>query len=104
MFLPQLLRLALLAVGGYCCCAGGRRLATVFHVLRNDPRPVRDLHGHRGPVEVAGRAVGGDDGTVEAPFTGGTRRMPRGLTLWRKPTLDNADHERQKDRLPHSTH
>ncbi|PSP64846.1 hypothetical protein BRC76_00925 [Halobacteriales archaeon QH_8_67_36] len=70
MFLPQLLRLALLAVGGYCCCAGGRRLATVFHVLRDDPRPVRDLHGHRGPVEITGRAVAGDGGTVEAPFTG----------------------------------
>ena len=70
MVLPQLLVLAVLAVGGYFCYTGGRRLRTVFHILRNDPLPVRDLHGHRGPVEIEGRAVAGDDGTVEAPFTG----------------------------------
>lgn len=70
MVLPQLVALGVLAVGGYLLHAGGRRLTTVVHILRNDPLPVRDLHGHRGPVEIEGRAVEGDDGTVEAPFTG----------------------------------
>ncbi|MBX0287376.1 GIDE domain-containing protein [Haloarcula salinisoli] len=70
MVLPQLVALGALAVGGYFCYTGGRRLQTVFHILRNDPLPVRDLHGHRGPVEIEGRAVEGDAGTVEAPFTG----------------------------------
>jgi hypothetical protein len=70
MVLPQLVALGVLAVGGYLCYVGGRRLTTVYHILRNDPLPVRDLHGHRGPVEIEGRAAEGDDGTVEAPFTG----------------------------------
>jgi len=70
MVLPQLVALGILAVGGYFCYTGGRRLTTVFHILRDDPLPVRDLHGHRGPVEIEGRAVEGDDGTVVAPFTG----------------------------------
>ncbi|MFC6757425.1 MULTISPECIES: GIDE domain-containing protein [Haloarcula] len=70
MVLLQLVALAALAVGGYFCYTGGRRLRTVYHILRNDPLPVRDLHGHRGPVEIEGRAVEGDAGTVEAPFTG----------------------------------
>ena len=70
MVLPQLVALGILAVGGYLLYAGGRRLTTVVHVLRNDPLPVRALHGHRGPVEIEGRAAEGDDGTVEAPFTG----------------------------------
>jgi hypothetical protein len=70
MVLAQLLLLGVLAVGGYFCYTGGRRLTTVYHILRNDPLSVRDLHGHRGPVEIEGRAVEGDDGTVEAPFTG----------------------------------
>jgi len=70
MVLARLLLLGALAVGGYFCYTGGRRLTTVFHILRNDPRPVRDLHGHRGPVEIEGRAVEGDAGTVAAPFTG----------------------------------
>ena len=70
MVVAELLALAALAAGGYFLLAGGRRLRTVVHILRNDPLPVRDLHGHRGPVEIEGRAVAGDDGTVEAPFTG----------------------------------
>jgi hypothetical protein len=70
MVLPQLVALGVLAVGSYFCYAGGRRLATVYHILRNDPLPVQALHGHRGPVEIVGRADEGDDGTVEAPFTG----------------------------------
>jgi len=70
MVLPQLVLLGALGVGSYFCYTGGRRLATVYRILRNDPLPVRDLHGHRGPVEIEGRAVEGDDGTVEAPFTG----------------------------------
>jgi hypothetical protein len=70
MVLGQLALLGLLAVAGYLLVVGGRRLRTVFHILRSDPLPVRDLHGHRGPVEIAGRAAEGDDGTVTAPFTG----------------------------------
>jgi hypothetical protein len=70
MVLGQLILLAVVAVGGYLLFAGGRELRTVWHILRNDPLPVRDLHGHRGPVKISGRAVEGDDGTVEAPFTG----------------------------------
>ena len=70
MVLPQLVALGALAVGGYFCYTGGRRLSTVYHILRSDPLPVRKLHGHRGPVEIEGRAVEGDAGTVEAPFTG----------------------------------
>ena len=70
MVLGQLVLLAVLAVAGYLLFVGGRELRTVYHILRNDPLPVRDLHGRRGPVEIEGRAVEGDDGTVEAPFTG----------------------------------
>jgi len=70
MVLPQLVLLGVLAVGGYFCYTGGSRLTTVYHILRKDPLPVRDLHGHRGPVEIEGRAVEGDAGTVEAPVTG----------------------------------
>ena len=70
MVLGQLVLLAFLAVAAYLLVVGGRRLRTVWHILRNDPRPVRDLHGYRGPVEIEGRAVASDDGTVEAPFTG----------------------------------
>jgi len=70
MVVAQLVAIAALAVGGYLLVAGGRRLRTVYHILRNDPLPVRDLHGHRGPVEIEGRAAEGDAGTVEAPFTG----------------------------------
>ena len=70
MVFPQLVALGALAVGSYLLYAGGRRLSTVYHILRSDPLPVRDLHGHRGPVEIEGRAVEGDAGTVTAPFTG----------------------------------
>jgi len=70
MVLPQLVLLGVLAAGGYFCYTGGSRLTTVYHILSNDPLPVRDLHGHRGPVEIEGRAVEGDAGTVEAPVTG----------------------------------
>jgi len=70
MVLPQLVTLAALTVAGYLLLVGGRRLKTVFHILRNDPIPVRELHGRRGPVEIEGRAVEGEDGRVTAPFTG----------------------------------
>jgi nucleotide-binding universal stress UspA family protein len=30
-----------------------------------------------------------------------SRRMPRALTPWRKPTLDDANNGQQQDRLPH---
>jgi hypothetical protein len=70
MVVAQLLLIAVLAVGGYFLLAGGRRLTNVSHILRSDPLPVRELHGRRGPVEIEGRAVEGDEGTVTAPFTG----------------------------------
>lgn len=71
MVLPQLFGLALLAVGGYLLVGGGRELRTVFHVLRNDPVPIRELDGYTGPVEITGTAVADEDaGTVTAPFTG----------------------------------
>ena len=62
--------LAAAAYGCYFAYTGGRRLKPLFHILSNDPLPVRKLHEHRGPVEIEGRAVEGDGGTVEAPFTG----------------------------------
>ncbi|QIO23805.1 GIDE domain-containing protein [Haloarcula sp. JP-L23] len=70
MVLPQLVALAFLAVAGYLCVTGGRELTTVFHILRNDPVPVRELHGYTGPVEITGTAVASEEGTVTAPFTG----------------------------------
>ncbi|MBX0287375.1 GIDE domain-containing protein [Haloarcula salinisoli] len=42
----------------------------MYPILSNDPLPVAQLHGHRGPVEIEGQAVEGDDGTVESPLTG----------------------------------
>jgi len=70
MALEQLFLLGFVALGGYYVFTGGRELAAVFHILRNDPLAVSELHGHRGPVEIEGRAVEGDGGTVTAPFTG----------------------------------
>jgi len=70
MVLPLLVALVLLAVGGYLLYAGGSSLRTVGHILRNDPVPVRELHGHTGPVEVEGTARTADGETVTAPFTG----------------------------------
>lgn len=70
MVVSLIVMLAFAAVGAYSLLKGGRRLRKVFHIIRNDPRPVRDLNGYRGPVEIQGRAVEGDDGTVEATFTG----------------------------------
>jgi hypothetical protein len=62
--------LAFGALGVYTLSKGGLRLRKVFHILRNDPRPVRELQTYRGPVEIQGRAVEGDNGTVEAQFSG----------------------------------
>ena len=62
--------LACVAIGVYICHTAFGRLTTVYHILRNDPLSVGALDGHRGPVEIEGQAVEGDDGTVESPFTG----------------------------------
>jgi hypothetical protein len=62
--------LAFGAFGAYSLAKGGLRFRKVFHILRNDPRPVRELDTYRGPVEIQGRAVEGDGGTVEAQFSG----------------------------------
>jgi hypothetical protein len=70
MVLPQLFVLGFAAVGLYLLWSGLRQLVPVYHVLRDDPIPVRSLSGHTGPVELLGTAVAGDEGTVTAPFTG----------------------------------
>lgn len=70
MVVPLLVALALLAVSGYLLYVGGRSLRTVWHILRDDPVPVRELHGHAGPVEIEGAARTDDGATVTAPFTG----------------------------------
>jgi len=71
MVLPQLVAIVFLIIGGFVLLRGGRELRTVFHILRNDPVPVRSLDGHSGPVEITGTAVADEDaGTVTAPFTG----------------------------------
>lgn len=71
MVLQHAVGLAALAVGGYLLYAGGRSLYPVYHILRNGPRPIRNLHGHTGPVEIDGVARPADDaGTVTAPFSG----------------------------------
>lgn len=50
---------------------GARELRPAYHVFRNDPIPVRDLHGRSGPVEIEGRAEPDEEaGTVTAPFSG----------------------------------
>jgi len=69
MWLPLAVLLAFGAIGTYSLVRGGQRFLKVYHVLRNDPRPIRDVDGYRGPVEIEGRAVAGDPGTVTAPFT-----------------------------------
>ncbi|MFB6222817.1 MAG: GIDE domain-containing protein [Haloarcula sp.] len=71
MVLPQLVGLVFLIFGGFLLVRGGRELRTVFHILRNDPMPVRSLDGYTGPVEITGTAAADEDaGAVTAPFTG----------------------------------
>jgi hypothetical protein len=70
MVFEQLFLVGLAVIAGYFVFTGGRQLTTVFHILRNDPLPIRELHGHRGPVEIEGQATEGEGGTVTAPFTG----------------------------------
>ncbi|MFC6976241.1 GIDE domain-containing protein [Halomicroarcula sp. GCM10025709] len=71
MVVPQLILLGIAAVGGYFFFVGGRELYTVFHILRNDPVPIRTLDGYTGPVEIEGTAVTDDEyGTVRSPLTG----------------------------------
>ncbi|RLM97470.1 GIDE domain-containing protein [Haloarcula sp. Atlit-7R] len=71
MVLPQLVATVFLLIGSVVLFRGGQELQTVFHILRNDPVPVRSLDGHTGPVEITGTAVAHEEGeTVTAPFTG----------------------------------
>lgn len=71
MLIRSVIAAAFVGVGGYLAYSGGRGLFGVYHILRNDPVPVRELQGRSGPVEVEGTARPGDDsGTVTAPFTG----------------------------------
>jgi hypothetical protein len=71
MVVGLLVALAMFAVAAYLLYTGGKELLTVYHILTNDPLPVGQLHGHRGPVEIEGQAVPEEDtGTVTAPFTG----------------------------------
>ncbi|MFC6757426.1 MULTISPECIES: hypothetical protein [Haloarcula] len=69
-FFFQLVFLVGIAIGLHMCYNAFRRLTRVYPILSNDPLPVERLHGHRGPVEIEGQAVEGDDGTVESPLTG----------------------------------
>jgi hypothetical protein len=67
----------LLAVAGVVALVGilalwqaSRKLRPVYHILANDPVPVRDLPHRSGPTEVRGTARPSDDhGTVHTPFT-----------------------------------
>jgi hypothetical protein len=71
MVVELLLPLAIFGVGGLLVYAGGRELWPVFHILTNDPVPIRELDGRTGPVEIEGTAVADDDGrTLTAPFSG----------------------------------
>lgn len=73
MVFPTLIAVAVLAVGAYFLVVGGRDLRTVYHIIRNDPVDVRQLHGYTGPVEIEGQAIQDEDvGTVTAPVTGTT--------------------------------
>lgn len=59
------------AVGVVLLIFGGRRLRTVYHVLRNDPVPIYQLESREGVVEVAGTARADEDArTISAPLTG----------------------------------
>jgi len=59
------------AVGGVLALRQAyRELRPVYHILTNDPVPVRDLPTRDGPVEVQGTArLSEDHGTVHTPFT-----------------------------------
>ncbi|WP_324757633.1 GIDE domain-containing protein [Haloarcula sp. GH36] len=71
MVVPQLVLLGITAVAGYFLLTGGRELSTVYHILRNDPVPIRSVDGHTGPVEIEGTAVVDEEsGTVTSPLTG----------------------------------
>lgn len=49
---------------------GASKLRPVYHVLTNDPIPVRELVYHDGPAEIRGTAATTDEeGTVHAPFS-----------------------------------
>jgi hypothetical protein len=71
MVVGLLFGLVFFGVGGFLAYRGGSELRPVFHILRNDPVPVRDLHGHTGPVEIEGTARADEEArTVTAPFSG----------------------------------
>ena len=57
-------------IGGIPWFTEGPRFRTVYHILRNAPRLIRELDGSRGPVQIEGRAVAGTEGTITAPLTG----------------------------------
>jgi hypothetical protein len=59
-----------LVIGGILWRTEGPRFRAAYHILQNAPMPVRDLDGHRGPVQLEGRAIAGDDDTITAPLTG----------------------------------
>jgi len=50
--------------------AAAQNLRTVYHILTNNPIPVRDLETRSGPVEIEGTATVDEGRTVETPFTG----------------------------------
>lgn len=62
---------AIALVGGLVVGYGVRELRPVYHILTNDPIPVRDLVSHAGPAEVEGTATptAEEEETVRAPFS-----------------------------------
>jgi len=64
------LSLAVAGVGLLVCWRAYREVRKVYHILANDPVPVRELPQRSGPVEVQGTAGRAEDhGTVHTPFT-----------------------------------
>lgn len=60
----------LVFAGGAMFAYNAWKLRPVYHILTNDPIPVRDLVYHTGPAEIEGTAATTeDDETVRAPFS-----------------------------------
>jgi hypothetical protein len=70
MVFAQLALLGGLVIGAVLLLTEGPRFRAVGHILRNDPGPIRELDGYRGPAQIQGWAGPGPEGTVTAPLTG----------------------------------
>ena len=55
MLLPVVtLLLTVALLGAYVWVGDGRRFQAVYHILRTDSRPIRELDGSSGPVGLGG--------------------------------------------------